>query len=106
MCLQGARAAKVTCGAKISTFSAGIHLLWGQIQGSGSVVKNRLPMQVTRSIPESGRPSEEGNGNPFQYSRLGNPTDRRAWRAIVPGIEKESDMTYGLNSHSILKVEK
>jgi len=25
----------------------------------------------------------EGNNNPFQYSYLGNPTDRGAWEAIV-----------------------
>ena len=29
-----------------------------------------------------GRSLEEGNGNPLQYSCLGNPMDRRAWRAI------------------------
>ena len=28
------------------------------------------------SIPESGRSSEERNGNPLQYSCLENPTDR------------------------------
>ena len=27
-------------------------------------------------IPGSGRSSEEGNGNPHQYSSLGNPMDR------------------------------
>ena len=27
-------------------------------------------------IPESGRASEEGNGNPFQYSCLKTPKDR------------------------------
>ena len=27
------------------------------------------------SIPESGRSPGEGNGNPFQYSCLGNPMD-------------------------------
>ena len=32
--------------------------------------------------------SGEGNGNPVQYSSLGNPTDRGAWQAIVPGIAK------------------
>ena len=31
------------------------------------------------SIPKSGRSSEEGNGNPLQYSCLENPTDRGAW---------------------------
>ena len=29
-------------------------------------------------IPGSGRSPEEGNGNPLQYSRLENPTDRGA----------------------------
>ena len=46
------------------------------------------------SIPGSGRsPGGGGNGNPLQYSYLGNPMDRGAWRAIVHGVAKESDMT-------------
>ena len=32
----------------------------------------------TGSIPRLGRSSGEGNGNPFQYSCLGNPMDRAA----------------------------
>ena len=40
----------------------------------------------------SRRPPGEGNGNPFQYSCLGNPMDRGSWRATVPGVAK-SDMT-------------
>ena len=28
----------------------------------------------------------EGNGNPLQYSCLGNPTDGRAWWAAVYGV--------------------
>ena len=28
----------------------------------------------------------EGNGNPFQYSCLGNPMDRGDWRATVHGV--------------------
>ena len=40
------------------------------------------------SIPGSGRSPGERNGNPFQYSCLGNPADRRAWRALVHGITK------------------
>ena len=28
----------------------------------------------------------EGNGNPFQYSCLENPTDRGAWQAIIHGV--------------------
>ena len=37
-------------------------------------------------IPGSGRSPGEGNGNPPQYSCLGNPMDRGAWRAIVHGV--------------------
>ena len=31
------------------------------------------------SIPESERSPGEGNGNPLQYSCLGNPMDRGTW---------------------------
>ena len=34
-----------------------------------------------------------GNGNPLQYSCLGNPTDRGACRAIVRQVVKELDTT-------------
>ena len=30
----------------------------------------------------------KGNGNPLQYSCLGNPMDRGAWRATVHGVTK------------------
>ena len=60
----------------------------------GSVVKN-LPANAGNegSIPGSGRYSGEGNGHPLQYSCLGNPMDRGAWRTIAHGVTKESDMT-------------
>ena len=46
----------------------------------GSVVKNP-PANAGDAglIPGSGRPPGGGNGNPLQYSCLGNPTDRGAW---------------------------
>ena len=46
----------------------------------GSEVKNP-PANTGEAgwIPASGRSPGEGNGNPFQYSCLGNPTDRGAW---------------------------
>ena len=48
-------------------------------------------------IPGSGRSPGEGNGNPLQYSCLGNPTDRGSWRATVHGVAKELDATKRLN---------
>ena len=36
-------------------------------------------------------PPGGGNGNPLQYSYLGNPRDRGAWRATVHGVTRESD---------------
>ena len=53
----------------------------------GSVVKNLLTnvgdARDTGSIPGPGRSPGGGNGNPFQYSCLGNTMDRGAWWATV-----------------------
>ena len=38
------------------------------------------------SIPELGRSTGEGNGNPLQCSCLENSTDRGAWQATVHGV--------------------
>ena len=48
-------------------------------------------------IPGLGGSPGEGNGNPLQYSCLGNPMDRRAWRATDHRVTKKSDMTLRLN---------
>ena len=55
----------------------------------GSVVKN-LPAKAgdVGSVPGSGRSPGEGNGNPLQYSCLGNPMDRGAWGALVHAVAK------------------
>ena len=39
-------------------------------------------------IPGSGRSPGEGNGNPVQYSCLGNPMDKEVWWATVPAVAK------------------
>ena len=41
----------------------------------------------------------EGNGDPLQYSCLGNPMDRGAWQATVHGVAKESDTTEQLTQN-------
>ena len=53
----------------------------------GSVVKN-LPANAGDggSVTGLGRSLGEGNGNPLQYSCLGNPMDRGAWWATVDGV--------------------
>ena len=68
----------------------------------GSVVKI-LPANAgdVGSIPGLGRSPGEGNGNPTQYSFLGNPMDRGDWCATVHGVTKELDMTWGLNNNNI-----
>ena len=59
----------------------------------GSVVKN-LPANAGNVglISGSGISPGGGNGNPLQYSCLGNPMDRGTWWAAVHGVSK-SDAT-------------
>ena len=68
----------------------------------GSMVKN-LPATAgdVGLVPGLGRSPGGRNGNPLQYSCLGNPVDRGAWRAAVHWVT-ESDMTDPLSMHSQL----
>ena len=52
------------------------------------------------SIPGSGRSPGEGTGNPLQYSCLGKPMDRGAWRATVHGVAKSRTQTERLNNNN------
>ena len=52
----------------------------------------------TDLIPWSRRSPGGGNGNPLQYSGLGNPMDTGAWWAEVHGVTKESDTTEHRNA--------
>ena len=49
------------------------------------------------SVPELGRSPGGGNGNPFQYSCLGNPMDRGDWR-LQSWRSKDLDMTERLST--------
>ena len=68
----------------------------GEVQEGGDIcthmaqmVKN-LPANARDpgSIHELERVSGEGNGNPLQYSCLGNPMDTGAWQATVQNVTK------------------
>ena len=45
-------------------------------------------------IPGSGRSPEDGNGNPFQYSCLGNSAHRGAWQASPWGHKDTAEHTH------------
>ena len=52
-------------------------------------VKKHLTTQVDLGlIPGLRRTPAEGNGNSLQYSCWENPTDSRAWQAMVHGVTK------------------
>ena len=49
----------------------------------GSVVKN-----PPANAGDSGSILGKGNSNPLQYSCLGKPMDRGAWRVTAHGVER------------------
>ena len=51
-------------------------------------------------ISEPGRSPEEGHGNAFQYSCLGNPMDRGAWQVIVHRVTKSQTQLKRLCTHT------
>ena len=70
---------------------------WPQGFPGGSRVKNPpANAEDMSSIPGLGRCPGGGNGNPLQYSCLGNPTERGAWQATAHGATKKSDTTQQL----------
>ena len=64
-----------------------VSCLWAL--SGGSVIKNFPASERDMgSITGWGRSRGEGNGNPFQYSCLGNHMDRGTWWATVHGVTK------------------
>ena len=47
--------------------------------------------EIVSLVPGLGRYPVEGNDNPLQYSCMGNPMDREAWRATVLSHSVVSD---------------
>ena len=58
--------------------------------GSSEVTNPPANAGDVGSIPGLGRSLGVGNGNLLQYSYLGNPMDRGAWRATVHGVESDT----------------
>ena len=77
------------CTYRLTYKHTRVHLLTLTYRASHMVqmVKN-LPFNAgdTGSIPGSGRSPGEGNGNPLQYSCLGNPMHRGAWWVTVQQV--------------------
>ena len=67
----------------------------------GASVVKTLPANAgdVSSVPGLGRSPGEGNGNPLQYSCLGNPLDRAAWQAAN---SQPCAMTVQLNVQLVL----
>ena len=84
-----------------------VGLISAQMRRAGHVTEPKLILLIAQqaskesvynagdpgSIPGWGRSPGKGNGNPLQYSCLGNLMDRGAWWATVHGVTKESDTT-------------
>ena len=51
-------------------------------------------------IPVSGRSCGGGHGDPVQYSCLGSPTDRGAWRATLHGVAQSQTRLRGF-AHTV-----
>ena len=73
----------------------GLRFLYGSIIAplgfpGGIVVKNPPAREAgdVGLIPGLGRSPGKGNGNPLQYSCLGNAMDRGSWQAMIHGVAK------------------
>ena len=55
-------------------------------------------------IPGLGRFPREGNGNPLQYSCLGNPMDRGTWRATVHRVAKSQTQLTTKQQYVIINI--
>ena len=74
---------------------------WAGFPG-GSAVKNP-PADAgdVGLIPESGRSPGEGNGNPLQYSHVGNPMAKEPDGLYNPWGHRKLDMTQRLNKEHL-----
>ena len=67
---------------------------------------NAGDIRDTGSISGLGRSLGGGNGNPLQYSCLGNPMDRGAWRATVHRVAQSQIRLKQLSTHRHILIEE
>ena len=73
------------------------------VHGKESNCQCRRPRDSS-SFPGWGRPPEIGNGNPLQFSCLGNSTDRGAWQATVHGVTKrQTQLSTHTHNHYLVQ---
>ena len=67
----------------------------------GNLAHSKDKNKLTETLHEDG----EGNGNPLQYSCLGNPMDGGAWWAAVHGVARSrtrlSDFTFTFHFYAL-----
>ena len=68
----------------------------------GSKQNPSHPIGLNHSDSGSGRSPGGENGNPLQYSCLGNPMGRGAWRAAVHGVMKSHICDYTAATKGVL----
>ena len=73
-----------------SLFVVCLFILYKSFLGDSDGKKSACNAEDLGSIPGSRRFPGEGNSTPLQYSCLGNPMDRGAWRATVHGVTKST----------------
>ena len=95
----------VTGGINYATLTKIQSNIIGGLPG-GSVVKNP-PVNAEDAvlIPGPGRSPAGGNGNPFQYSCLGNPMDRGAWQVTVHRVARVKHDLVTEHAHTLLCIK-
>ena len=84
-----------------SLWETAIYNVWDPQRFSGK--EPACSVEDQGLIPASGRSPGEGNGNPLQYSCLGNPMDRGAWWTTVQRVGH--DGTHSSHTSTTFRLE-
>ena len=69
-----------------------------------NLTANAGDLRDAGSIPGSSGSPGGGHGNPLQYSCLGNPMDRGAWRATVCGVAQTQTLKHLRTLHTLMRL--